>query len=127
MVPVRNLGAERIARRRYEDRVGLMVGRKVRLPPAKAAEFLNARLPLHEGDIEGQPDPSRFHVHQVDLTPHLQGAASQGDRGHQRWGLDVDFASETAQLTKNQILAQAGVSVLAQANFAPQMALTLLG
>ena len=40
---------------------------------------------------------------------------------------DVDFASETAQLTKNQILAQAGVSVLAQANFAPQMALSLLG
>jgi flagellin len=40
---------------------------------------------------------------------------------------DVDFASETAELTKNQILAQAGVSVLAQANFAPQMALTLLG
>ena len=40
---------------------------------------------------------------------------------------DVDFASETAQLTKNQILAQAGFSVLAQANFAPQMALSLLG
>ena len=40
---------------------------------------------------------------------------------------DVDFASETAELTKNQILAQAGISVLAQANFAPQMALTLLG
>jgi len=40
---------------------------------------------------------------------------------------DVDFASETAELTKNQILSQAGVSVLAQANFAPQMALTLLG
>jgi len=40
---------------------------------------------------------------------------------------DVDFASETAELTKNQILSQAGISVLAQANFAPQMALTLLG
>jgi flagellin len=40
---------------------------------------------------------------------------------------DVDFASETAELTKNQILSQAGVSVLAQANFAPQMALSLLG
>ena len=40
---------------------------------------------------------------------------------------DVDFASETADLTKNQILTQAGISVLAQANFAPQMALSLLG
>ena len=40
---------------------------------------------------------------------------------------DVDFASETAELTKNQILQQSGVSVLSQANFAPQAALTLLG
>ena len=40
---------------------------------------------------------------------------------------DVDFASETAELTKNQILTQAGISVLSQANFAPQMALSLLG
>jgi len=40
---------------------------------------------------------------------------------------DVDFASESAQLTKNQILTQAGISVLAQANFAPQAALSLLG
>ncbi len=29
---------------------------------------------------------------------------------------DVDFASETAELTRNQVLQQAGVSILAQAN-----------
>ena len=40
---------------------------------------------------------------------------------------DVDFATETAELTKNQILSQAGITVLSQANLAPQMALTLLG
>ncbi len=40
---------------------------------------------------------------------------------------DVDFASESAHLTRNQILTQAGISVLAQANFAPQAALSLLG
>ncbi len=40
---------------------------------------------------------------------------------------DVDFADETSQLTKNQVLSQAGISVLAQANFAPQAALSLLG
>jgi flagellin len=39
---------------------------------------------------------------------------------------DVDVASETADLTKNQILTQAGVSVLAQANQAPTYALSLL-
>ncbi|MEQ8204781.1 MAG: flagellin [Woeseia sp.] len=39
---------------------------------------------------------------------------------------DADFASETAALTKAQILQQAGVSVLAQANAQPQLALSLL-
>ncbi len=39
---------------------------------------------------------------------------------------DVDFANETASFTKNQILVQSGVSVLAQANSLPQAALTLL-
>lgn len=40
---------------------------------------------------------------------------------------DVDIAAETAELSRNQILVQAGVSVLAQANQAPQVALKLLG
>jgi len=40
---------------------------------------------------------------------------------------DVDVASETADMTKNNILSQAGVSVLAQANQAPNFAVKLLG
>jgi len=40
---------------------------------------------------------------------------------------DADMAHETAQLTKANILSQAGVSVLAQANSSPQLALKLLG
>ncbi len=39
---------------------------------------------------------------------------------------DTDVASEMANLSKNQILSQAGVSVLAQANQLPQLALNLL-
>jgi len=39
---------------------------------------------------------------------------------------DVDVATEMATMTRNQVLAQAGVSMLAQANAMPQMALTLL-
>jgi flagellin len=41
--------------------------------------------------------------------------------------LDADFAQETAQLSRNQIIQQAGVSILAQANQQPQIALGLLG
>ena len=40
---------------------------------------------------------------------------------------DVDVAYETAQLTRNSILQQASISVLAQANAQPQAALALLG
>jgi flagellin len=39
---------------------------------------------------------------------------------------DADFASETAELTRAQILTQAGTSMLAQANQAPQGVLKLL-
>jgi flagellin len=39
---------------------------------------------------------------------------------------DVDVATEMAAMTRNQVLAQAGVAMLAQANTTPQMALTLL-
>ncbi|WP_280517213.1 flagellin, partial [Pseudoalteromonas sp. bablab_jr010] len=40
---------------------------------------------------------------------------------------DTDFASETAAMTKNQILQQAGTSILSQANQLPQAALSLIG
>ncbi|MGZ8228761.1 MAG: flagellin, partial [Burkholderiales bacterium] len=39
---------------------------------------------------------------------------------------DADFAAETAALTRNQILQQAGMSMLAQANALPQNVLALL-
>lgn len=39
---------------------------------------------------------------------------------------DVDFANETALLTQNQILSQAGTAVLTQANQQPEMALSLI-
>lgn len=40
--------------------------------------------------------------------------------------LDADFAAETAKMSKAQVLQQAGISVLAQANARPQQVLSLL-
>ena len=40
--------------------------------------------------------------------------------------LDADFAAESAKLSKSQVLQQAGISVLAQANARPQQVLSLL-
>ena len=39
---------------------------------------------------------------------------------------DVDVATEMAEMTRNQVLAQAGIAMLGQANSMPQMALNLL-
>ena len=39
---------------------------------------------------------------------------------------DVDIAQATADLTRSQILVQAGLAVLAQANLMPQGALSLI-
>jgi len=39
---------------------------------------------------------------------------------------DTDYAAETAALSKNQILQQAGTAILAQANQLPQAVLSLL-
>jgi flagellin len=40
---------------------------------------------------------------------------------------DADFAAETAALSRSQVLQQAGISILSQANALPQQALSLLG
>ena len=40
---------------------------------------------------------------------------------------DVDVAAESAEFAKAQVLQQAGVAMLAQANALPQLALRLLG
>jgi flagellin len=39
---------------------------------------------------------------------------------------DADFAAETAELSRTQVLQQAGISILAQANARPQQVLSLL-
>ena len=41
--------------------------------------------------------------------------------------VDVDVADETARMSRNQVLSQAGISVLAQANQLPQLAFGLIG
>ncbi|MHB8841658.1 MAG: flagellin N-terminal helical domain-containing protein [Candidatus Aquicultor sp.] len=58
-------------------------------------------------------------------TSNLQNVLENITAAHSRI-MDADFAAETANITKAQILQQAGISVLAQANSLPQNVLTLL-
>ena len=56
---------------------------------------------------------------------NLQTAAENQSAARSRIQ-DADFAQETAQLTRAQILQQAGIAILAQANAQPQSVLALL-
>lgn len=61
------------------------------------------------------------------ITINNLSNASQNLQDAQGRIANVDVASETAAMTRNQILQQAGVAVLAQANQLPSAALSLLG
>jgi flagellin len=63
---------------------------------------------------------NRFESVVVNLTTYSENLTAARSRIQ-----DTDFAMETANLTRAQILQQAGVAMLAQANTVPQTALTL--
>ena len=67
------------------------------------------------------------YVNRLDSTVSNLRAISENLAASDSRIRDADFASETANLTKAQILQQAGTAILAQANVTPQAALSLLG
>ncbi len=62
----------------------------------------------------------------TNVINQIQGASENISAANSRIR-DVDVAEESSRLTRSQILLQAGISVLTQANQAPQTALKLLG
>ena len=95
------------------------------LRPHPSQEEVTARV-LTEAGIDVAGDP---------LVEAIRAANARLFGGHgrdaQRWASesairDTDFAAETSQLTRNQILVSAGTSVLALANSTPQSVLSLL-
>jgi len=63
---------------------------------------------------------------QIDNALSAQEATLQNTTAARGRIMDADFAAETANLTRYQILQQAGISMIAQANVAPQNVLALL-
>lgn len=63
----------------------------------------------------------------VQLTVQTLNTAAENLSASESRIRDADFAFETAQFTRNQILVQAGTAILAQANNTSQVALQLLG
>ncbi len=67
-----------------------------------------------------------YMVNRLQSTREVLGIQKENLQTAQSRIADVDVATEMATLTRNQVLAQAGTAMLAQANSIPQMALTLL-
>ncbi|MCP4302011.1 MAG: flagellin FliC, partial [Gammaproteobacteria bacterium] len=90
------------------------------------ANFAIARVDSALSDVSGLRGnlgaiQNRFESTIVNLQTVSENLAASRGRIQ-----DADFAAETAALTKAQILQQAGVAVLSQANAQPQLALSLL-
>ncbi len=64
---------------------------------------------------------SRFESTTANLAANVENLSAARSRIR-----DTDFAVETAELTRVQILQQAGIAMLSQANSAPQNVLALL-
>ena len=67
-----------------------------------------------------------YKMNRLEGTISVLGIAAENLQASESRVSDVDVATEMANMTKNQVLAQAGISMLAQANSMPQMALQLL-
>ncbi len=67
-----------------------------------------------------------FQTFTLGSTINSLGVALENASAAQSAISDTDFASETASMTRSQILSQAATTVLAQANASPQNALALL-
>jgi flagellin len=67
-----------------------------------------------------------YNINRLESTGEVLGIQAENLMAAESRISDVDVATEMATLTRNQVLSQAGTSMLAQANSIPQMALTLL-
>ncbi len=67
-----------------------------------------------------------YSMNRLESTVSILGIQIENLQASESRISDVDVATEMANMTKNQVLTQAGVSMLSQANGMPQMALQLL-
>ena len=86
----------------------------------QTVDFALGQLNRVRGDIGAVQNRFVSAISSLSVTSENLSAARSRVR-------DADVAQETAELTRNQILIQAGVAVLAQANQLPSVALSLLG
>lgn len=94
--------------------------------PAKAQSVLSATDAMI-GVVDSKRAELGAVQNRLDSTIRNQSNISENVSAARSRIRDADFATETANMTKQNILQQAASSILAQANQRPQSALSLLG
>jgi flagellin len=88
-----------------------------------AQKIINSAIQL-VSDLRGRL--GAFQDYTIGSTVNALNVAYENSNAAESAIQDTNFASETSNLTRSQILSQAATTVLSQANAAPQQALTLL-
>ena len=91
--------------------------------PAKASSIIDAAI-NQVSELRGRL--GAFEANTLQTNINSQQVALENVTASESSIMDTDFAAETSNLTRDQILVQAGTSVLATANTTPQSVLTLL-
>ena len=120
VIPARDMGAERIVAREFEERTGLMVGHPHTLMPERAANFLQEVVPGLPGPVHGKVAEDRFRVEDVDWVPEIHVREGSSDN----WQLDVSFLTKGGQQADTDTLLRAwrsgtGLVSLMDGGFAP--------
>ncbi|MGY3885385.1 flagellin [Aeromonas aquatica] len=102
-------------------------GSSIDISTASAAQAVLAAADLMLGVVDGKRAELGAVQNRLDSTIRNQANISENVSAARSRIRDADFATETANMTKQNILQQAASSILAQANQRPQSALSLLG
>lgn len=93
---------------------------------ASSAELAMANLDLMLKKVDGKRAELGAVQNRMESTIRNQSNVSENVSAARSRIRDADFATETANMTKNNILQQAASTILSQANQRPQAALSLL-
>ncbi len=96
----------------------------LRTNPGQAAKILDAAI---DDITKMRARLGAFDKNILQSQQNTLGVAIENLSDAQSRIRDTDFAAETANFTRSQILVQAGTAILAQANLTPQSVLALLG
>ena len=126
------IGADNAADNRLSFSIGDSTASGISIDTADLSNLTNAQAAIDTLDtaiglVNDQRSLLGVLQNRLEFTISNLANMSQNIQASESTIRDANFASETTEFTRNQILVQSGVAMLAQANAIPQSVLSLLG